>query len=82
MELFKHVFVHGQPIVHTILSLQKVKISIWNICYVKVEFLDSSNYKKELDNREREQALTEALDAWKRISSDQFKERVIAERVR
>lgn len=41
-----------------------------------IEYLDSTNYKKEIENREREQDLKEALEAWKRYPSDQFKPRV------
>ncbi len=45
------------------------------------EYLDSSNYKKEIESRESEQDLKEALDAWKRYSSDEFKQRVMERKV-
>jgi hypothetical protein len=45
------------------------------------EYLDSSNYKKEIESRESEQDLKEALDTWKRYSLDEFKRRVTERKV-
>jgi hypothetical protein len=45
------------------------------------EYLDSSNYKKEIESRESEQDLKVALDTWKRYPSDEFKRRVTERKV-
>jgi hypothetical protein len=42
----------------------------------------SLNNKKESDNRQRERDMKETLEAWKRTSPEQFKQRVTEKQVR
>ncbi|CAF2444552.1 unnamed protein product [Rotaria sp. Silwood2] len=55
----------------------RVRARTVGCAYYLITTKDSQNYTKELDNRQCEQDLREVLETWKRIPTEQFKERVM-----